>query len=163
MNTFIQVFGTGELLNSGQMAARAFVIFVITLTLIRLSGRRSFGLRTPLDNIIVILLGALLSRAITGASPFFPVIAASTVIALLHRILGWLTTKNRYVKMIVDGDEILLYENGRFLEDNMSRAMLCKEDIIQGIRKSTLTDDLSKIERIYIDRTGEISILKKKS
>jgi hypothetical protein len=48
---------------------------------------RSFGGRTALDNIIVILLGALLSRAIVGASGFFPLIASSFVIVIIHGFL----------------------------------------------------------------------------
>jgi len=58
------------------MAARSVVVFVITLLLLRISGRRSFGLRTPLDNIISIILAAVLSRAIVGASPFFSMVVS---------------------------------------------------------------------------------------
>jgi len=32
---------------------------------------------------------------------------------------------------------------------------------MQGVRKSALTDDMDKIDRIYIERNGEISAIKK--
>jgi hypothetical protein len=41
------ILGEGTNLNAGQMAVRAPVVFFITLALIRVSGRRSFGQRTP--------------------------------------------------------------------------------------------------------------------
>ena len=35
------------------------------------------------------------------------------------------------------------------------------EDIMQGVRLSALKEDIDEIEKIYIERNGEISIIKK--
>src|ERR1700744_867673 len=90
METLIKIFGTGKDLDTLQMCARGFVVFISAFVIIRISGRRSFGLRTPLDNIITILLGAILSRAVVGASPFVPVLLVCLLIAGMHRLMGWL-------------------------------------------------------------------------
>ncbi len=66
-----KIWGTGTSLDTVQMGTRGIAVFIIALLLIRVSGRRSFGIRSPLDNIIVILLGAILSRAVVGASPLY--------------------------------------------------------------------------------------------
>ena len=55
-------------LTDGQMAVRAVVTFLIAIALVRLAGRRSFGMRSPFDTVISLLLGATLSRGIVGAS-----------------------------------------------------------------------------------------------
>ncbi|MDR3678663.1 MAG: DUF421 domain-containing protein [Flavipsychrobacter sp.] len=157
----VYLFGEGKDLNILQMCDRSFVVFIIALILIRISGRRSFGIRTPLDNIIVILLGATLSRGIVGASPFIPVIIASFLFVILHRALGWLIVYNKMAARIIEGEQILLFEDGTFLQESVRKALVCKEDIMQGVRKSALTDDLDKIDRIYMERNGEISALKK--
>jgi hypothetical protein len=44
MNWFYQLIGEGSDLNPYQMAMRAFIIFIIALAFIRLSGRRTFGM-----------------------------------------------------------------------------------------------------------------------
>src|ERR1700761_8975717 len=132
----IELFGEGKDLNILQMSSRSVVVFIVALILIRVSGRRSFGVRTPLDNIIVILLGATLSRAIVGASPFIPVVVASFLFVLLHRALGWLIVYNERAARIVEGKRILLFEHGNFIEVNLKKALVCREDIMQGIRKS---------------------------
>ena len=45
------LFGDGRNLDPLQMGLRAVIVFVITLVLIRISGRRSFGQRSPFDQI----------------------------------------------------------------------------------------------------------------
>ena len=163
MTLLYQLFGEGKDLNTLQMACRGIVVFLITLVLIRISGRRSFGIRTPFDNIIMILLGAILSRAVVGASPFFPIVITSTVMVVLHRILGHIVAQNDKAGNIVEGKKIQLFKDNKFIEKNMDRALVCKEDVLQGIRKSALTEDLSKIDIVYIERNGEITAIKKET
>ncbi len=161
MDILTEIFGQGKDLNALQMSSRAIIVFIIALLLIRISGRRSFGLHTPLDNIITISFGAVLSRAVVGASPFVPVIISCFVTVLLHRFFGWLVVKNPKFASMVEGDKILLYQKGNFINDNMKRALVCKEDTMQGVRKSALTEDMGKIEKVYMERNGEISAIKK--
>lgn len=162
MDWIIKIFGEGKDLNVLQMTCRGIVVFLIALILIRISGRRSFGMRTALDNIIVVLLGAVLSRAVVGASPFVPNIVACTFIVIIHRLLGFLVTKSTSIARIVEGKKILLFENGRFIDDKLSRALVSEEDALQGVRKSALTEDLNDIDKIYMERNGEISAIRKK-
>src|SRR4051812_24194899 len=122
MDIVTTVFGHGKDLNALQMSSRSILVFVIALILIRISGRRSFGLHTPLDNIIAISFGAVLSRAIVGASPFVPVIVACFVIVLLHRFFGWLIVKSPKFASMVEGDKILVFEKGKFIEENQEKA-----------------------------------------
>jgi len=161
METLIILFGEGKNLNALQMSCRGIVVFMIALILIRISGRRSFGLHTPIDNIITISLGAVLSRAIVGASDFVPVIVACFVVVLLHRIMGWLISNSKTLERIINGEKIVLFEDGVFKKENMKKALVCQEDVMQGVRKSALTEDMHKIDKVYIERNGEISLVKK--
>jgi hypothetical protein len=43
----------------------------------------------------------------------------------------------------------------------MKRALVCREDVMQGVRKSALTEDLEKIDKVYMERNGDISAIKK--
>src|ERR1700759_457735 len=131
MEFIINIFGEGKDLTLMQMVARSVVIFFVCLILIRISGRRSFGIRTPLDNIVVILLGALLSRAVVGASPFMPIIGCALTFVLLHRMLGWLITKSRLVSSLVEGEKICLFEKGDFVKENLKKSLVCQEDVMQ--------------------------------
>jgi len=155
------LFGEGKNLDTLQMSSRGFAVFLIAFVLIRISGRRSFGLRMPLDNIITILLGAILSRAVVGASPFIPVIVCCFVVVLLHRGFSWLIVHSPKFSRVAGGSKISLFENGVFIKSGMETGLVCHEDIMQGVRKSALTEDMQDIEKVYIERNGEISAIRK--
>ncbi|SDH14100.1 DUF421 domain-containing protein [Mucilaginibacter gossypii] len=161
MDILIKLFGEGKDLNALQMSDRGIVMFLIALVLIRISGRRSFGLRMPLDNIISISLGAVMSRAIVGASAFIPVVVCCFVIVFLHRAIGWLAARNKSFSRFIEGDKLLLFEHGKFHHDAMKRGLVCHEDVMQGVRRSALTEELNNIDKIYMERNGEISSVKK--
>src|ERR1700755_3556763 len=86
------VFGHGSNLNTLQMTSRAIISFFITLLLLRIAGIRTFGKKTAFDNVIIIMLGSILSRAVVGASPFIATSVACLVFVLIH----WMLDKISY-------------------------------------------------------------------
>ena len=161
MEILSKIFGEGKDLNIYQMCLRAIVIFFITLFLIRVSGRRSFGMRSPFDNIIVILLGAILSRTIVGASEFLPTISAAFVIVFMHRLFAWIAMSYQQFGAIIEGEKIILYENGILINGNMKKALLSEKDLYESLRKTLNMDSLENIKCAYMECNGEISFIKK--
>jgi len=141
------------------MCSRAAIVFLLAYLLIRISGRRSFALRSPLDNIIVILLGALLSRAVVGASPFLPVLASSTLIVIIHRLLAWLTSVKPILGEWISGKKIILYQHGKFHNENLKKGLIGKPEILEQVRQVMHSDDLDNIDCIYMERDGRMSII----
>ena len=161
METLTQLFGERENQTALQMSARAVVIFIITLILLRIAGRRSFGMKSPFDNIIVILLGAILSRAEVGASEFVPTIASATVIAVLHRLGAWLGALNLRFGALIKGQKIVLFEKGKLKHDNMRRALISESDLYASLRNDMHVESFEKIESAYMENNGQISFVRK--
>ena len=57
--------GASEL-NAGQVALRAVLTFVVTVAVVRLGDKRLFGKGTAFDLVVSIMIGSVMSRAITG-------------------------------------------------------------------------------------------------
>lgn len=163
MELLIQIFGQGKDLSILQMSMRGIVIFMVSLLLVRIAGKRSFGMRMPLDNVLTILLGALLSRAIVGASPFFPVIISSLVIVLLYRLFAGLAFFSKLFGRAVKGDVTLIYRKGNFLHENMKHCMVTEKDIMEEVRIKANLDSLEEVQAVYVERNGEMGIIKKES
>ncbi|MDQ0637822.1 uncharacterized membrane protein YcaP (DUF421 family) [Pedobacter sp. W3I1] len=158
---FHNLIGRESDLTAMQMAVRGVLVFIVAYLLIRISGRRSFGMKSPVDNIIVILLGAILSRAAVGASPFIPVVVTCLVIVVIHRILSWLISIHPTFGKLAEGEKILLYENGNFREVKLKRALISKAEIMQQIRTILHSENLEKVDKIFMERDGKISIILK--
>lgn len=152
-----KILGAGDNLSILQISTRTVIVFIYTLILIRIAGRRSFGLRAPIDNIIIILLGALLSRAVLGASPFLGTLLAGFILAVLHRIVGILCLKNQMLDNLFKGNKIPLYKNGKIIEHNMLRSLTNDQDLMEAVRLRIHVDSLDQIEAIYMEQNGEIS------
>lgn len=162
MDLLKQLMGSGEHLTVFQMCVRAVLIFFFTLFLIRIAGKRSFGMRMPLDNVLTILLGAILSRAIIGASPFLPTICAAFTLTLLYRFVAGLGYYSKWVGSLVKGKSRVLYQNEMMIQNNMKSSMITEHDLMEGMRINGNIDSLNEVEKIYEERNGEISVIKKK-
>ncbi len=162
MNSIIYTFfGEGKDLNMLQMGCRAFVMFFITLLLIRLAGMRSIGMKSAFDTIIVIILGSILSRAVVGVSPFFPTVIAGAVIAIVHKAIAIIAIRNRFVERLVKGEKNILFHHNHFIEKNMRRSCISVDDVEQELRLSVHENTIENIQEIFMERTGEISVIKK--
>jgi len=156
------LFGQGTNLDALQMGCRAFVMFFITLGLIRLSGMRAFGTKSAFDNIIVIMLGAVLSRAVIGASPFFPTVVAGFVLCLTHKVIAIISMNSDIVSDIVKTKSLSLYKDGKLNKKNMRLCELTMGDLICGVRHNANIASIDEAEEIFMERTGQISVVKKK-
>ena len=156
-----EIIGDGKDLTPLQMSVRALIVFLAALVLIRFSGRRSFGMRSPFDNVISILIGAVLSRAVVGASPIGSTLAASLVIALLHRLFAWIAIYSDAFGRLIKGDARLLYEDGKFHEQNFRRSLITKKDFEEGMRSNANLDSITEVKSAYVERDGSISVVKK--
>jgi uncharacterized membrane protein YcaP (DUF421 family) len=156
------VLGEGTDLTIWQMASRAVLIFVITLLLIRLSGRRSFGQHSPFDSCTTVLLGAILSRAVVGASPFWPTVGAATALVLMHRAAARASISWEWFETLVSGRERQLMQAGRRDATEMRKALVTERDLKEAVRKTLRSDDMSAVDQAVLERNGEITVIEKK-
>jgi uncharacterized membrane protein YcaP (DUF421 family) len=118
-------------------------------------------MRMPIDNVLTILLGAILSRAVTGASPFFPTILAGALIVVLYKICSWLSVYSHAFGKLVKGEEKTIYVDGKLLKESMKKCMVTEKDLHEELRINVNLDSFEKIDRIYLERNGEISVVLK--
>lgn len=159
MNLWLILFGEGDQISPSQMALRALTLYFIALILVRISGRRTFGKKTTFDNVVVILLGAVLSRAVVGASPYWATVSAGLVLVCIHRLLAWLSIQYPKLGQLINGKQLILYKNGQFHSRNMSIGLVSEADLLEAIRQNGNINSFDKVKEIYMERSGSLSII----
>ena len=149
-----------EELGYGQMGARAGLMYVLLLAIVRSGKKRFLGRATAFDIILVIMLGSIAARALTGGAPFFPAVAAMAVLVALHWIISFIGRDSSTFGGLVKGHSTTLIKDGYILADNLSAAHMSREDLKEGLRQKGI-GDLSEVIEARLERSGELSVIKR--
>ena len=160
MNLLRQIFGEGEHLNTLQISSRSIVMFAITLVLIRIAGAKTFGKNSAFDNVIVIMLGAVLSRGVVGASSFWGVVAGGLAMVLMTRLISWIAIHNKQFSRLVKGEHISLYEKGVINHKNLHKNLLSENDMMEAIRQEANANSLQEVKSVFLECNGQLSVIK---
>lgn len=159
---FIAVFGIRDHLSVGQEAARAVLIFLYGLGLLRLCGPRMFGRWSALDIVITIMIGSALARAMTGSAPFVGTMVAAAVMAGLHVSLGHCVARNAQLAKVVEGRETVLIRNGQVDQDARKRNRISIADLTEALRQEGIDGlhHLQNVREMVLEPSGKISVIK---
>ncbi|WP_246000369.1 DUF421 domain-containing protein [Pontibacter diazotrophicus] len=152
----------GEELTWWQMSVRAVVVFFVALIILRIGNHRIFGKNSAFDIVLGIIYGSILSRAITGNSPFIPTLVAALVLVLLHKGLAIVAYHSSFgFGDFIKGERVKLIEDGDLMRDALKKNSVTENDLEEALRKSGTEADLSKIKSAYLERSGKISVIMK--
>ena len=81
---------------------------------------------------------------------------------VIHNLLSNLSFYYHWIGRVVKGKSLLLYENGQYNRNNMKKANITQNDIMEQLRLKLNMSTLDEVEQIYFERTGKVSFVKKK-
>ena len=142
---------------------RALVLFGGVYILLRVIGRRELAQMEPIDFILLIVLGDAIQQGLTQDD--YSVTGALIVIftiAAIQVTLGVLTFRSKNVRRVLEGEPVILVEDGRIIERNMRRARIAEEELAEEARLSQLAS-LRDVAWAVLETSGKISIIPKKS
>ncbi len=142
-----------------QECARAVVVFVYGLVLIRAGGRRVFGQWSALDIVVAIVTGSNLSRAMTGNAALFGTLAATTLLIVVHGLLAEAAARSGMVARLLEGRAIELGRDGSLDAAALRRHAISTTDVDQALRQSGV-EQVRQTRRIVLEPGGKISVLR---
>jgi uncharacterized membrane protein YcaP (DUF421 family) len=144
-----------------QIALRGVVVFIVGLVIVRVGDRRSLSQKTAFDAVFIVLLGSMLSRSINGSGPLLLTIAAAFVLMFIHRCCAYAAYRSHGFGKLIKGRETTLVRDGQIDWDGMRHKLVSEHDLKEDMRLSAKTEDLSTIQTARIERSGDISFIKK--
>ena len=146
-------------INVWQMGLRAVVVYLVTVLMVRLAKKRFMGRATAFDVILGIMLGSIVSRAVTGNAPFFPALAASAVLIGVHWLFSAIAMRWHGFGWAIKGQPVLLVRDGRMDGQAMRKSHITEHDLWEDLRGKSI----SKLEQVgegRLERNGQLSIIK---
>src|SRR5216117_373412 len=144
-----------------QISVRGIIVFVATLAMVRLGHKRSLSHKTPFDAVLLVILASVLSRAINGSAAFFATLGGGLVLVLLHRLLAFIAFHSHWFGCLIKGRPELIIEDGDFVLNTMHRNHISTHDVEEDMRLSLHDDDVSKVKKGRVERSGDISFIRK--
>jgi uncharacterized membrane protein YcaP (DUF421 family) len=140
---------------------RAIALYVFIVVLMRVIGRRELSSMTPVDLVLLIVLGDTVQQGLTqdDYSVTGAIIAVGTI-AGLQVVSSWLGFRFRPVRRVLEGQPIVLVEDGKVIDRNMRRDRLTPDDLAEAMRQHEIAQ-LSDVEWAILESNGEISFIKK--
>lgn len=159
---FLLVFwDVNEHISVFEISARAVVMFLIAFLIIRVVGMRQFRKNSPFDMVITFLIGGVLSRGVVGATPFLSALAGGLALVILQKLFYKVAFQNRRIEKIMKGDRYVIYKEGKFIKENMQKADITTLEVYEDLRADLQAETLEGVGEIYVEKTGEITFVKK--
>ena len=129
-----------------QISLRGIIVFLVTLAAVRLGHKRSLSRKTPFDAVLLVILAAVLSRAINGSAAFFATLSGGVVLVVLHRLFAFLTFYSHRFGILVKGRPDVIVRDGQCDVPMMWRNHVSTHDLDEDMRLSVHIDDLPGFE-----------------
>ncbi|HWU14311.1 MAG TPA: YetF domain-containing protein [Caulobacter sp.] len=134
------------------------ILFLFGVVCIRIAGRRTFSSITPLDIVVALIIGSNISRAMTGKAPFFPGLAATLVVVVLHRLLAMATLHWTPLSRLMKGAPVTLVRDGVADEAALRRHAIARADLAEGLRMEQV-DRIETVKLATLEAGGKISVV----
>jgi uncharacterized membrane protein YcaP (DUF421 family) len=145
-----------------QICLRGGIVFMTALVMLRLGDRRALAQKTAFDTLLLVLLASVLARAINGTAAFFATLGGGFVLVLLHRLLAQCCCASHTIGRWVKGEPCVLVKDGEYERATMRRKSVSEHDVEEDMRLDASVDDIEEIEVARLERSGDLSFLKKK-
>jgi uncharacterized membrane protein YcaP (DUF421 family) len=143
------------------LVLRATVIFFFVLLMTRVVGRRELSSLEPFDMILLVVIGDLVQQGVTQSdySLTGAIIVISTI-GILTVVMAFLNFRLRPLRRVLEGEPVVLVENGRPVERNLRRERLTIEELESEGRQQQVTS-IDDMRWAVLETSGQISVIPK--
>jgi uncharacterized membrane protein YcaP (DUF421 family) len=152
--------GKPEELTYAQVGLRALLVYSAVIAFVRFGKKRFLAQATAFDAILLVLIGSIASRGVSGTAPLFPSLFATAALILIHRSFSYLSYKSGAFSHLIKGNPTPIVKQGELDKRILGRAHMSDGDLREDLRKKGVTD-LSEVSEATLERDGTLSVIKK--
>jgi uncharacterized membrane protein YcaP (DUF421 family) len=140
---------------------RTSIIFLFTLFMLRLLGKRHLSHLTHIDLLLIIALGSAVGDVMIyteSTVKLMTSVAAIAMVAIAVKILLELASRFRSINNLLFGNSRLLVDRGKVIKSALAKEDLHEDELEILLREKGLVS-LTHIDKVYVEPDGELSII----
>jgi uncharacterized membrane protein YcaP (DUF421 family) len=145
------------------LAIRAIILYCFVLFVMRAVGRRELSSLTPIDLVLLIVMGDAIQQGLTqddySVSGAIIVVSTFAVLQVASAYLGY---RSRRMRAILDGRPVVLVDDGQLVEANLRRHRLTPDDLAEEMRLAQIMS-FSDLRWAILEANGKISFIERSS
>jgi uncharacterized membrane protein YcaP (DUF421 family) len=143
------------------IALRAVFLYAFVVFLMRVMGRRELSTLSPIDLVLLIVLGDAIQQGLTqdDYSVTGAVIAVSTI-AVVQVLISYISFRSRRARRVLEGEPIVIVQGGKLIERNMKRERLSEDEVAEEMRKQQIAT-VDDVEWGILESNGTMSFIPK--
>ena len=143
------------------IALRAIVLYAFVVFLMRVMGRRELSSLSAVDLVLLVVLGDAIQQGLTqdDYSVTGSLIAVSTIAAVQVGI-SYVSFRSRRARRVLQGEPIVIVQNGRLIDRNVRRERLTEDDVAEGMRAQQIAS-VEDVEWGILESNGTMSFIPK--
>jgi uncharacterized membrane protein YcaP (DUF421 family) len=144
-----------------EIVARATIAFFFVFVLLRGMKRKTLGDLSPLELILLVVLGDLVQTGVTQEdySTSGLVLSLSTF-AFWVTAMNWLTWRSERVRRMIEGVPLVVIDDGEPVMATLKVEQIPLEELYEAARQEGI-DDLKKVRLGVLEVSGRISFITK--
>ncbi len=133
--------------------------YLTLLLMLRVSGKRTLSKLNAFDFIVTVALGSVLASTLLSKDvALTESVAALAVLIVGQFVITYLSVRSKRFQSFVKGEPTLLYYKQRFLEAQMRRARVTKEEVRAAVRASG-QGSLERVGAVVLETDGSLSVV----
>lgn len=139
---------------------RAAAVYIFTLLVVRLSGRRTLAQLTPFDLVLILIVSEAIQQAmlIDDYSITNAVLLVVTLFSI-DILLSYAKMRWSLLEALLDGAPTVLVERGRPEERALRKSRVQVSDVLEAARRAHGVERLEQIKLAVLEISGEITVV----
>jgi uncharacterized membrane protein YcaP (DUF421 family) len=139
---------------------KSILIFLLLLLLTRFIGKKLLSQITYFDFVIGITIGTIGGAYVVAMVKGSWVLLSPIILAICTFLTGFITLKNLRLRKLIEGEPVVVIQNGKILEKNLVRLRYHLDDLEMQLREQGVFD-VNEVEFAVLEPHGQLSVLKK--
>jgi uncharacterized membrane protein YcaP (DUF421 family) len=144
----------------GDIALRTTIIYLALLVGIRLTGSRQLGQMSAFDLVLLLIIANAVQNAMVGPDTSLAGgLVAAGVLLFWHQVINRLRRSSRAFSRLLAGEGILLISDGAILEDQLRRAGVTRDELLQALREHGVPT-IDQVRLAALEPDGAVSVIR---